>query len=38
MADRHREFTACWAALLRDARRRGMRAPVLAVGDNALGF
>jgi putative transposase len=27
-----------WANLLRDAERRGMRAPVLAVGDGALGF
>jgi len=27
-----------WADLLRDAKRRGMRAPVLAMGDGALGF
>jgi hypothetical protein len=27
-----------WASLLRDAARRGMRAPGLAVGDGALGF
>ena len=27
-----------WADLLRDCKRRGMRAPVLAVGDGALGF
>ena len=27
-----------WADLLRDLKRRGMRAPVLAVGDGALGF
>ena len=27
-----------WADLLRDCSRRGMRAPVLAVGDGALGF
>jgi putative transposase len=27
-----------WANLLRDTARRGMRAPVLAVGDGALGF
>ena len=27
-----------WADLLRDCRRRGMTAPVLAVGDGALGF
>src|SRR6478736_4619658 len=38
LADGHRESTESWAALLRDARRRGMRAPVLAVGDGALGF
>ena len=36
--DGHRESTESWAGLLRDARRRGMRAPVLAVGDGALGF
>jgi putative transposase len=34
----HRESTGSWAGLLRDARRRGMRAPVLAAGDGALGF
>src|SRR4029078_4717818 len=33
-----RESTESWADLLRDCRRRGMRAPVLAVGDGALGF
>jgi putative transposase len=38
LADGHRESAESWAALLRDARRRGMRAPVLAVGDGALGF
>jgi transposase-like protein len=38
LADGHRESTESWADLLRDARRRGMRAPVLAVGDGALGF
>jgi transposase-like protein len=38
LADGHRESTESWAGLLRDARRRGMRAPVLAVGDGALGF
>ena len=27
-----------WSALLHDLRRRGMRAPMLAVGDGALGF
>jgi len=38
LADGHRESTASWADLLRDCKRRGMRAPVLAVGDGALGF
>jgi len=38
LADGYRESTGSWADLLRDARRRGMRAPVLAVGDGALGF
>ncbi|MFG3026508.1 IS256 family transposase [Streptomyces sp. NPDC048254] len=38
MADGYRESTESWANLLRDAARRGMRAPVLAVGDGALGF
>lgn len=34
----HRESTESWADLLRDCKRRGMRSPVLAVGDGALGF
>lgn len=38
MADGYRESTEAWAGLLRDCARRGMRAPVLAVGDGALGF
>jgi putative transposase len=38
LADGHRESTESWAALLRNCKRRGMRAPVLAVGDGALGF
>ena len=38
LADGHRESEGSWADLLRDAKRRGMRAPVLAVGDGALGF
>lgn len=38
LADGCRESTESWADLLRDCRRRGMRAPVLAVGDGALGF
>jgi transposase-like protein len=38
LADGYRESTESWADLLRDCHRRGMRAPVLAVGDGALGF
>jgi putative transposase len=38
IGDGYRESTESWADLLRDLRRRGMRAPVLAVGDGALGF
>jgi putative transposase len=38
LADGHRESTESWADLLRSAKRRGMTAPVLAVGDGALGF
>jgi transposase-like protein len=38
LTDGYREATESWADLLRDCRRRGMRAPVLAVGDGALGF
>src|SRR4249919_3511786 len=38
LTDGYRESTASWADLLRDCARRGMRAPVLAVGDGALGF
>jgi transposase-like protein len=34
----YRESGESWANLLRDCARRGMRAPVLAVGDGALGF
>jgi transposase-like protein len=36
--DGYRESTESWAALLRGLKRRGMHAPVLAVGDGALGF
>ena len=38
IADGYRESTESWADLMRDLKRRGMRAPVLAVGDGALGF
>ena len=37
-ADGYRESAESWADLLRDCARRGMRSPVLAVGDGALGF
>ena len=36
--DGHRESTESWADLLRSCKRRGMQAPVLAMGDGALGF
>ena len=36
--DGHRESSESWADLLHSCKRRGMRAPVLAVGDGALGF
>ena len=36
--DGYRESTESWACLLRDLKKRGMRAPELAVGDGALGF
>lgn len=38
LSDGFRESTESWADLLRSCKRRGMRAPVLAVGDSALGF
>ena len=38
MADGYRESTDSWAEVLRDLRRRGMGAPVVAVGDGALGL
>ena len=36
--DGHRESKESWLDLLRSCKRRGMAAPVLAVGDGALGF
>ena len=36
--DGYRESTDSWATVLRDLKRRGLRAPVVAVGDSALGF
>jgi putative transposase len=38
LSDGFRESSESWADLLRDCKRRGMTAPVLAVGDGALGF
>lgn len=38
MSDGYRESADSWADHLRDCARRGLRAPVLAVGDGALGF
>ena len=36
--DGYRESTESWQAVLRDLKARGMAAPVVAVGDGALGF
>jgi len=38
LADGYRESTESWAELLRDLKRRGLTAPVLATADGALGF
>jgi len=38
LADGFRESTESWADLLRSCKQRGMTAPVLAIGDGALGF
>jgi putative transposase len=38
VADGERESGDAWAELLRDCRRHGMRAPVVMVGDGALGL
>jgi transposase-like protein len=38
VGDGFRESTESWAEVLRDLKRRGMRAPMLAIGDGALGF
>jgi len=37
-SDGYRESTESWAGVLRDLKNRGMTAPVVAVGDGALGF
>lgn len=36
--DGYRESSEAWSSVLRSLKRRGMNAPVLAVGDGALGF
>lgn len=36
--DGYRESAESWREVLRDLKRRGMRAPALAIGDGALGF
>jgi transposase-like protein len=38
LQDGYRESTESWAEFLRDLKKRGMRAPALAIGDGALGF
>jgi putative transposase len=38
VGDGYRESEESWAEVLRDLKRRGMRAPVPAIGDGALGF
>ena len=38
LEDGYRESAESWRTVLRDLQRRGLRAPVLAVGDGALGF
>ena len=38
LEDGYRESAESWASVLRDLRRRGLRAPVVAIGDGALGF
>src|SRR2546425_407830 len=38
LEDGYRESAESWRTVLRDLKRRGLRAPVLAMGDGALGF
>ena len=38
LEDGYRESEESWASLLRELKRRGMPAPMLAIGDGALGF
>jgi putative transposase len=38
LVDGYRESAEAWSVLLRDLKRRGLAAPLLAIGDGALGF
>jgi transposase-like protein len=38
LVDGYRESAEAWSTLLRDLKRRGLAAPLLAIGDGALGF
>ena len=38
LEDGYRESTESWSSVLRDLKRRGMSAPILAIGDGNLGF
>ena len=38
LEDGYRESAESWQTVLRDLKRRGLRAPMLAIGDGALGF
>jgi len=38
LEDGYRESTESWASMLRDLKRRGLIAPILAIGDGNLGF
>jgi transposase-like protein len=38
VVDGYRESTESWAFVLRSLKKRGMKAPLLAIGDGALGF
>ena len=38
LEDGYRESAESWASVLRDLSRRGLRAPVMAIGDGALGL
>ena len=38
MEDGYRESAESWASVLRDLKRHGLQAPVLAIGDGAVGL